>query len=96
MRRVRAPFCLFRGTPDRVVDIEKHGQTVFYNAREPKKFIFVTGADRVTARYVLGFETCSLHIAAFAQINVPTREPSSFLLFCLHTRSSPYQPCAGI
>ena len=45
IKKVIAPLLLFHGESDKFIDIEKNGPVVFKNAKNPKTFIRVAGAD---------------------------------------------------
>jgi alpha-beta hydrolase superfamily lysophospholipase len=56
IKRVNCPFVLMHGTADRFIDINRHGERIFANANQPKKFLYIQGAGHSTIPDTMGFD----------------------------------------
>lgn len=67
IKRVTAPFLLMHGVNDTFIDIDKNGAVIYANARDPKQFVRVEGANHSDVPQVMGVTNYQNAVRTFVQ-----------------------------
>jgi hypothetical protein len=67
IKRVTSPFLLLHGVDDTFIDIDKNAAVIYANARDPKQFIRVAGANHSDVPQVMGLANYQNVVRTFVQ-----------------------------
>lgn len=67
IKQVTAPFLLMHGEGDTFIDIDKNAAVIYANARDPKQFVRVPGANHSDVPQSLGIGTYQNLVRSFVQ-----------------------------